>query len=797
MLKTYSIFIVLLINFLSFSQTNNKLLNSNSRQSEIIEEYKDYFILPRESLYLHLNKSTYLRGENLWFQGYAYNRQTQNLNLRTRNVELRVYNEEGKLRKEQLLLSNKGIFSGQIEIDSTFTDGNYYIVANTHWMKNFKEDYKHVQKFEVFDTTTRNLKTMSKNYDINILPEGGYLVNNVNGRLAIKVIDDNGLGIRYRGSILENNNKILDFESNRFGHAVVDILPKKNSIYKLKINLPHGIVIEEQIDDIKDYGIVLLVNNILEDKTIFNIKSNLENDSDYHNTNLELLIHKEGNTLNFPIQLTPDKKHTYKMISKEFLFYGVNTITLLNNGNPILERLIFNDINSIKESNKIKLQQVNSKEKDSIQFKLQFTDSLGIKDVSISVMPSKTISYRKNKNIISSLMLEPFISGYIEDADYYFTGLDKRKTAYDLDLLLLTQGWSKYNWENILNENPEIKYERRDGLTQIIEIENEVPKKVNTLMVNNETQNNMRLFDLDSSKRIVLENTYPFKGNKLSFTFIKENKKLKKPDITFSVENPFENSNFDFKDFMPSNSDERRLKSKVNKEKAYFNFKSEFQLDEVKLYAEANEFSERKYNTGILKFFDEKEKIDAKIADRYQLLSTYLNSRGYYVRDNGYNFNITDRRAGTRVYVIYGGVRLNDLSILSRSYTSEYEMIGFSRIKMGMIFSTNGSYIYLEPRNTPLENNRRPHLKQFDVINGYEVNKEYYMPKYTSFRTESFKQFGTIAWFSNLKLAHNDAAEIKIFDTGLDELTFHIEGISDDGSLINIEKTILISDLEN
>jgi hypothetical protein len=769
------------LTFATFAQSNDQLEST-------LKKYDDYFKTERESLYLHLNKSTYLRGEYVWFQGYSYNRQTQKLNYNTRNVELRIFNEEGRIIEKQLLLSNGGIFSGQVKIDSTYKDGIYYLKAETNWMRNFKEDYAHVQKFEVLDSIETNAKSKTESYDIKMLPEGGYLVRELYGRLGIKIIDNNGLGVKFRGTLLENNKELIDFKSNRFGHALINILPKENSDYKIKFYLPKGTIIEKEVGDIKEHGIVMSVsNNVIKDAILIDIHSNLKDYSKYSNTNLELLLHREGNILHIPIELTSDKKSQTKILSNDLMFYGVNTFTLLRNGKPILERLVFNDLNSIDESSALNLAQTKTKDKDSLSFKLDFKEILGSKKLSVSVLPSKTLSYKKNKNIISSFLLEPFINGYIEDAGYYFLEPNKKK-QYNLDLLLLTQGWSRYDWNNILDESPEVRYERKNGLTQTIEIENKVPKRAKALMVNNETQNNIRIVDLDQNTAFRLENTYPFKDDKLSFSFIKNNNQLMKPYVLFSTDYVIEDQELKLDYLMPSISDERRLKNKISHEQVYFNFKSEFQLDEVKLYADSDDFSDIKYNSGLLNLFRNKVKIDKEAAIRYILLSQYLNANGYIVVEGVNGFSISDRRAGIGVVIMLDGVILNDLSILSRTYTRDYEMIGYNRLGFGL--PRRASYIYLETRKTPLFDDRKIHQYNLNVIEGFEVSKTYYMPQYSSFKTESFQQFGTISWISNLSLEENEVADIAIYDTGLNKVTFFIEGITEDGSLINIEKEV-------
>ena len=55
----------------------------------------------------------------------------------------------------------------------------------------------------------------------------------------------------------------------------------------------------------------------------------------------------------------------------------------------------------------------------------------------------------------------------MENASYYFTNITPRK-QYELDNLLLTQGWSSYQWNTILNNPPGYLYDFEKGITYIV-----------------------------------------------------------------------------------------------------------------------------------------------------------------------------------------------------------------------------------------------------------------------------------------------------------------------------------------
>ena len=756
--------------------------------SNLEEKYDEYFKAPRESLYLHLNKSSYLRGENLWFQGYAYDRQTQSLSQDVRNVELRIYNDQGNMLDKQLLLSIGGRFSGQIEIDSTYIDGNYYLKAETNWMKNFKEDLAHVQKFEVLNTEVNKSLQSNKGYDLQILPEGGHLVRGIKGKIGIKLLNNKGLGVSYSGVLIEDGNEIFNFKSNQFGHAAINILPKKNSNYKLKLNLPKGHFIEKEIKDIENNGIVLNVNNTLKHKTVVSVQSNLKRK--YDNITLELLVHNEGNRFKIPIELSEKTKSVIKTFDKKSLFYGVNTITLLLNGNPLSERLIFNDTKSINKKNDVDIYEIYNTSQDSLSLKLDFPEYTEKKYLSISILPTNTISYQKNKNIISSLLLEPHVNGYIENASYYFTNPSKKK-YFHLDLLLLNQGWSRYEWNNILGSSPKIYYERKDGLNQNIGVNGKIPNSVESLLLSNTIYNDDKLFNLDTTKVFQIQNRYPLKGEKINLSFIDKNNEFKEPKAVFTTQLNFEDKDLDSKYFTPSIADERNIKLKIDKNKIYSNFKSEEELDEVLVYGKSDK-KEDENSDPYSNLLKNKVEINEEIANQYTFLSNFLRAKGYRVRENISEFSIVDLR-GQRPLVILDGMFLEPSSlsnVLGRTYTGDYESISFNKTGAGFGIRGANGVINIKTRRTSLNKNSNFNLpyKQIEVKKGFDVPKEFYSPKYSFYDSESFQQIGIIGWFPNIKADKNEDVIIDVFETNLNELSLYIEGITQDGKLISITK---------
>src|SRR5699024_9587788 len=117
-----------------------------------------------------------------------------------------------------------------------------------------------------------------------------------------------------------------------------------------------------------------------------------------------------------------------------------------------------------KNLKRINLKQKTIKvEKDSITFELQTLEKHKNFNISLSVLPKTTTSYTPKHNIFSAFYLKPYIKGYLENGGYYFSDFKNHRVQENLDLLLLTQGWSKYDWKNIFKGKPVELYENEVG----------------------------------------------------------------------------------------------------------------------------------------------------------------------------------------------------------------------------------------------------------------------------------------------------------------------------------------------
>jgi hypothetical protein len=93
--------------------------------------------VPWEDVYLHTDRDEYIAGEELWFNVYAFDRQSQAPSLNSRLVYVEVVSPDNKQIIKARFELEKGCGPGQILLPDTLSSGLYTIRAYTGWMKNF------------------------------------------------------------------------------------------------------------------------------------------------------------------------------------------------------------------------------------------------------------------------------------------------------------------------------------------------------------------------------------------------------------------------------------------------------------------------------------------------------------------------------------------------------------------------------------------------------------------------------------------------------------------------------------
>jgi hypothetical protein len=776
-----------------------------SQEKSAVNSYVDYFNLPRETLFLHTNKTTFLPGEEIWFKAYAYDRKSQLTSKATTNIQLGIFDKDGKQIDHKLFLAKDGFANGSIKIDSSFASGDYYLRASTNWMRNFKEDDAFVKKIKVRNPSSEEetLSVQTKEYDIQFLPEGGHLLADVKNVIGVKVLDDTGKGAQASGIIVDvNGAEITKFKSNHLGLGRFSFTPLERNTYRAIVTLSNTKEVELDFPKVEDRGINIQVNNLSPKDVVITLSTNTLTFNDIlDNGKYTLLIHKDGVSKVIPMEFTTTEEKI--IIAKNDLFKGINTVTLFDkNQQPLVERMFFNET-PIK-NHRLTLQRMETV-KDSLSYKfIAGISDNSILHASVSVLPKGTKSYNPRHNILSAFYLKPYLKGHIENPSYYFTDMDRKK-RYELDMLLLTQGWSRYDWNDIFHRPPQMHYTFNNGLTLKGDL-NDDASDTKELILFPSVLNRSRNVKFDQDGKFEIKNFMPLKDEYLVFTAVNAKEKTKKPGLVVNFPTPFEKEYIDvdgYQDFQSYyNNKNSSLKGFVTSNRKI--------LDEVVIKAQRDKEKRKEYrlkNTGKL------HNVTRDLNRRYINLAQFLDNNGFEVNPiTGQSYMTTTLTgspalsAGIRhlnptrnpVVFFLNNVQINDAQIVLGRPLFEFEDIyidatlNSNLISIGGNVATFATVIKLYTRRTPFIFNdaRAPNENTVRVTYGFEAKKSFYSPKYGGFDSELFQDLGAIHWTPNFVISNNEISTVNTLNTGLNEVTFYIEGISSNGDLISQTLTV-------
>ncbi|MGY5353693.1 hypothetical protein [Wenyingzhuangia sp. IMCC45467] len=403
--------------------------------------------------------------------------------------------------------------------------------------------------YKKFNSYSKTIAINKEYLDLQFFPEGGKLVNGLTSKLAFKALDYNNKGKQITGNIVdEDNNIMMPFQSNTLGMGVTFLTPALDKKYYAVVKGTDNVEYKYPIPEIHKTGVVLNIKEI-EEFIVLSLQSNHPNQEPLHvKAQVRGVVYDE-----FDMLFKNNKVGAG--IEKNKLPEGIVKFIITNPNNKIVgERLFFND----KEEGRINIttslnkQEYKQREKTVITLNIKDKDSNAIKtNLSVLVINKEELGKENSlrSNILSYFLLNSELKGIIEKPNEYFNPKNKRK-KYDLDALLLTQGWSNYKYENTAFNN-NFKFSPEKGLTISGRIKNqwfskrELKKTVELTAVygplNVVIQEidstggfNIKLDDYYKDEFRVALQTKTEKGNKKDYTI--ELDKYKSPKIHYKKE---------------------------------------------------------------------------------------------------------------------------------------------------------------------------------------------------------------------------------------------------------------------
>lgn len=436
---------------------------SEMAQTDSIKDSNVFANWNRDVVYLLPSKEICETEEDLWFKVYLMDWQTLALSDKSQTLYLQMRSEKGDVvwSEKYPLVAGRG--DGHIYIGDNWQQGEYYMEGYTR--SSFMADSTTAirpRRIRVVDRVTQmdSISAESIKSDsfmarppltspplvglkrFNLFPEGGHLVDGINSVVAFKATHGNGFPDEISGKVLEYGKEIASFISVHDGMGKFAITPRWGKDYKIELT------------DGRNYPLPAIERTGM---TLRILRNN--------NTSITMLV-SASDSLPHPFTVFAKQRgvpccsakgivrgqQIVRLPMERFPLQGIAEITLSDeNDHPVAERLVY--VNPSQRLNITALtdrQQYNRRDAGKVH--LQVTDSSGqpLKaELAISIFDKAYLYLPGHENILSHCYLSEQIRGNIFHPSYYFDERNEDRLQA-LDLLLMTQGWRCYVW----NEKP-------------------------------------------------------------------------------------------------------------------------------------------------------------------------------------------------------------------------------------------------------------------------------------------------------------------------------------------------------
>ena len=453
----YLLLIILIINTGFYLSTDPFISKIKGQLEKLSVQF------PQEKIYVQTDRSIYIAGEDIWLKVYL--REANSLfptEISTvAYVELIDKNKKILIKKNIFIEKGSGV--GDIELPLDLATGDYTLRAYSNFMRNYETDYFFKKSINIIgagkDEKQQVTLDQVENIAADFFPEGGDLVDGIASRVGFKVVDkSSGNGIPVSGKILDKNEKTVAYlKTIKFGLGIFNFTPEISQQYIAEIEFKSRIY-KFPLPKVQSKGYAMQVSNRDVDDISIQFSTNVE-----EGIKGLYLVGKMRGELFYAGKLDAPNNTAKITVSKDSLPDGIAQLTLFSaQGEPLCERLVFVERPENKHVVTISSDKTIYQPKEKVNMEVAIRDfqkELVEGDLVVSVSNSEfTNQQLYTENIKSWMLLNSDLKGKIEQPGFYFSD-EKKSTKYLLDVLLMTQGWRRFTWKQLAQEDfPKIEH---------------------------------------------------------------------------------------------------------------------------------------------------------------------------------------------------------------------------------------------------------------------------------------------------------------------------------------------------
>ena len=472
---------ILYILFLAFAVSS---LHAQSEETARILSYIQKAmnfnkVVPQEKVYLHFDNMGYFENETLWFKAYVTRTDTGHPSDLSKVLYVELLNPTGDvLQTLKYPIDSLGQSHGEMKLDTILGSGLYEVRAYTRYMTNWGTNAVFSRVIPIFKTPKTEgdysdltiatipyhnrlpnrrdpldslyvraagegvyTDDLMKTISVKFYPEGGDLIAGKKCRVAMLAVDDNGHPHEGEGFVMNERGDVLaSVQTDTLGRGVFELVPDTGKLTFQMRNLKKSTRRSVQyftLPEAKREGCTLSVDAVSEQ-----MLATLQCSDGICGSMLGYVIMHNGNIYRCDT-LTASPLMEIEL-DRQAMPEGVNQMTVFDSRGAIMAERLFFLCPKPDKGDSIRVTAITQRLKPcgKVELELQTKPNANL---SFSAMDAKTMTNGKQGNMKTWMLLSSEVRGYIRNVDYYFEADDKEHRQ-NADLLMLTQGWRRYDW---------------------------------------------------------------------------------------------------------------------------------------------------------------------------------------------------------------------------------------------------------------------------------------------------------------------------------------------------------------
>ncbi len=470
--------------------------SAQSKLDSIAQILKDAPV--QEKVYLHLDNTSYYKGDTIWYKSYVVRADSLTYSDMSRILYVELVSPDGLVvKRENIIVSPDGYSDGNFVLMDSLYSGYYEIRAYTRWMLNFRVtehpygrkdreyfynsdmardffrqfgtvwsrvfpvyerpdslgDYS--QKYIVSRPKTRIEKEEKERLEVHFYPESGHLIADTRCAVAFEVLDEEGQHIDIDGVVeVSDKSGTIRIRPEHQGRGLFYLTVPNGERAEASFTY-HGKNYTFDLPKVERAGCAVHLEANQKTTTADITLRGLPDNQSYGLAILCRGVLRSFQTINGSGKIPLDTSQ---------LPTGVNDLLVFDEeGRLLADRLFFVNHHDY-DLNPITVSGIQSQYEpfDSIRLDFQAPPETRLISISVRDGANEDLTYDTG-NIVTDLLLSSELKGFIAYPDYYFES-DDQEHRRALDLLMMVQGWRRYDYQEITSGTP-LRYQPEQTIT--------------------------------------------------------------------------------------------------------------------------------------------------------------------------------------------------------------------------------------------------------------------------------------------------------------------------------------------